>query len=86
MRGFIRSHLDPADRLGETLFGLIMALGFTGAVKWAQEEADAAALRPGDVFGSFVLPGRAMRELASPSGATTAARPSGRIPTACIIG
>lgn len=44
MRGFIRRHLDPADRLGETLFGLIMALGFTGAVKWAQEDADAHAL------------------------------------------
>jgi VIT1/CCC1 family predicted Fe2+/Mn2+ transporter len=44
MRGFIDRHLEPADRLGETLFGLIMALGFTGAVRWAQEDADAQAL------------------------------------------
>lgn len=31
--GFITRHLDPGDRIGETLFGLIMALGFTGAVR-----------------------------------------------------
>ena len=32
MRDFLRHALDPVDRLGEVLFGLIMALGFTGAV------------------------------------------------------
>ena len=40
MRAFIRRYLDPADRLGEILFGLIMALGFTGAVRLGREEAD----------------------------------------------
>ena len=34
-RAFIRRHLEPTDRLGEILFGLIMALGFTGAVRWS---------------------------------------------------
>lgn len=40
MRSFIRNHLDPASRLGEVLFGLIMALGFTGAVRLGHEEAN----------------------------------------------
>jgi hypothetical protein len=40
MRDFIRRHLDPADRLGEVLFGLIMALGFTAAVRLGREEPD----------------------------------------------
>ncbi len=44
MRSFIQRHLDPADRLGEVLFGLIMALGFTGAVRLGLEEADNRAL------------------------------------------
>jgi VIT1/CCC1 family predicted Fe2+/Mn2+ transporter len=50
MRTFIRRHLDPVDRLGEVLFGLIMALGFTGAVRLQQEEADNRALFIG-IFG-----------------------------------
>src|SRR4030095_1923207 len=33
MPTFIQRYLDPDDRLGEILFGLIMALGFTGAVR-----------------------------------------------------
>lgn len=33
MRAFFQRHLDPATRLGEALFGLIMALGITGAVQ-----------------------------------------------------
>jgi len=33
MRSFIQRHLNPADRLGEILFGRIMALGFTSAVR-----------------------------------------------------
>jgi len=33
IRDLIGRYLDPADRLGEILFGLIMALGFTGAVR-----------------------------------------------------
>jgi hypothetical protein len=40
MNAFIRRHLDPADRLGEILFGLIMALGFTGAVRLGIDEPD----------------------------------------------
>jgi hypothetical protein len=50
MRAFIHRHLDPADRLGEVLFGLIMALGFTGAVRLGREEADNMALFIG-IFG-----------------------------------
>lgn len=38
MRAFIRRHLDPATRLGEVLFGLIMALGITGAVQFELAE------------------------------------------------
>jgi len=30
---FIQRKLDPADRLGEILFGLIMALAIIGAVR-----------------------------------------------------
>ena len=44
MRAFLRHALEPADRLGEILFGLIMALGFTGAVSLGLEEADNRAL------------------------------------------
>ncbi len=44
MRSFIANNLDPASRLGEVLFGLIMALGFTGAVRLGHEEADNQAL------------------------------------------
>lgn len=40
LRDFIGRFLDPADRLGEGLFGLIMALGFTGAVRLGLEESD----------------------------------------------
>jgi VIT1/CCC1 family predicted Fe2+/Mn2+ transporter len=40
MTSFIRRHLDPATRLGEVLFGLIMALCFTGAVRLGHEQAD----------------------------------------------
>jgi len=43
-RDFIHRHLDPVDRLGEVLFGLIMALGFTGAVRLGYEEADSREL------------------------------------------
>lgn len=50
MRDFLQRYLDPADRLGEILFGLIMALGFTGAVRLGHEEADNRALFIG-IFG-----------------------------------
>lgn len=50
MRDFVQRYLDPADRLGEILFGLIMALGFTGAVRLGHEEADNRALFIG-IFG-----------------------------------
>jgi len=49
-RAFIHRHLEPADRLGEILFGLIMALGFTGAVRLGLDEADNRALFVG-IFG-----------------------------------
>lgn len=38
MRAFIQRHLDPATRVGEALFGLIMALGITGAVSIGTEQ------------------------------------------------
>jgi VIT1/CCC1 family predicted Fe2+/Mn2+ transporter len=44
MRAFVFRYLDAADRGGEILFGLIMALGFTGAVRLGLEEADNRAL------------------------------------------
>ena len=50
MGTFIRRYLDPAGRLGEVLFGLIMALGFTGAVRLGRDEADNHALFIG-IFG-----------------------------------
>lgn len=40
VRTFIHRHLDPASRLGEILFGLIMALGFTASVRLGLDEAD----------------------------------------------
>jgi hypothetical protein len=40
MTEFIRRHLDPGSRLGEIVFGLIMALCFTGAVRLGLGEAD----------------------------------------------
>ena len=40
MRSFIQRHLDPATRLGEILFGLVMALGITGAVRLSVEPTD----------------------------------------------
>src|SRR5688572_6975919 len=47
MNSFIRRNLDPAGFLGEVLFGLIMALGFTGAVRLGHEDADSRALFTG---------------------------------------
>src|SRR5574341_2259858 len=47
MPSFIQRYLDPAGRLGEILFGLIMALGFTGAVRLGHEAADNRALFTG---------------------------------------
>jgi hypothetical protein len=47
MGSFIGRHLDPADRLSEVLFGLIMALAFTGAVRLGIDEADNASLFKG---------------------------------------
>lgn len=44
MRSFIHRNLDPVGRLGEILFGLIMALGFTGSVRLGLEEADNRSL------------------------------------------
>ncbi len=41
---FISARLDPVDLLGETLFALIMALGFTGAVRLGLDEPDNHAL------------------------------------------
>lgn len=44
MIGFLRRHLDPASRLGEVLFGLIMALGFTAAVRISGEQTTSREL------------------------------------------
>lgn len=44
MRSFIQKHLDPATRVGECLFGLIMALGITGAVRLSQNEISSREL------------------------------------------
>ncbi|HZM16245.1 MAG TPA: VIT1/CCC1 transporter family protein [Candidatus Krumholzibacteria bacterium] len=41
---FVRRNLEPVDRLGETLFGLIMALGITGAARLGIDEADNRSL------------------------------------------
>jgi VIT1/CCC1 family predicted Fe2+/Mn2+ transporter len=41
---FIRRSLDPSDRLGEILFGLIMALGIIGAVRVGEEAASNRSL------------------------------------------
>ena len=40
MRAFLSRYLKPADRLSEILFALIMALGFTAAVKLGRQDAD----------------------------------------------
>ncbi len=50
MRDFLERYLDPADRLGEILFGVIMALGITGAVRLGHEKADNHTLFVG-IFG-----------------------------------
>lgn len=44
MRSFFQKHLDPSTRLNEVLFGLIMALGIIGAVKFGLEEASSREL------------------------------------------
>ncbi|MBP7864761.1 MAG: hypothetical protein KA419_02335 [Acidobacteria bacterium] len=44
MTTFISRYLDPADRLGEILFALIMCLGFTAAVRLGHQDADSRAL------------------------------------------
>ncbi len=44
VRRFIQQNLDPASRLGEILFGLVMALGFTGSVRLGLDEPDNQAL------------------------------------------
>lgn len=44
LKKFIRRKLDPADRLGEILFGLIMALGIIGAVRVGEEQASNRSL------------------------------------------
>src|SRR4051812_1054914 len=50
MRSFIQAHLDPVDRLGEAVFGLIMSLGFIGACRLELEQADNRSMLIG-VFG-----------------------------------
>ncbi len=44
MRAFIKKHLDPATRIGECLFGLIMALGITGAVRLGAQDISSGQL------------------------------------------
>ncbi|MDB5339209.1 MAG: hypothetical protein JWN70_4828 [Planctomycetaceae bacterium] len=40
MRAFFQRHLDSSTRLGEVLFGVIMAMGITGAVRFGLAEAN----------------------------------------------
>ncbi len=47
LRDFMHEYLDPGARLGEMLFGLIMALGFTGAVRLGLDEPDNRTLFAG---------------------------------------
>jgi VIT1/CCC1 family predicted Fe2+/Mn2+ transporter len=37
---FIRRRIDPASRLGEVIFGLVMALGFTASARLGLDESD----------------------------------------------
>lgn len=53
MRAFVQRHLDPASRIGEAMFGLIMALGILGAVRLGQSEATCRELLI-DVLGCNV--------------------------------
>jgi len=53
MTSFLHRYLDPASRLGEILFGLIMALGFTGSVRLGLDEADNQALFVGILGCNF---------------------------------
>ncbi len=53
MRTFIQRHLDPSARVGEAMFGLIMALGITGAVRLGSAEASSWQLFV-DVLGCNV--------------------------------
>lgn len=43
MRAFVRTYLDPGDRLGEVLFGLIMVLTITLTTELALEDGRAGA-------------------------------------------
>ncbi len=40
LRGFVHRNLDPGDRLGEAMFGIIMALAILGATRVGLDEAD----------------------------------------------
>ena len=44
MRSFFQRHLDPSSRIGEAMFGLIMALGIIGAVRLGSAEASSRQL------------------------------------------
>lgn len=39
-QSFVHRHLQPADRLGEIMFGLVMALGITGAARLGGESVE----------------------------------------------
>jgi hypothetical protein len=41
---FVRAHVDPADRLAEMIFGLVMALGVTGAIRVGGGDLDNSEL------------------------------------------
>jgi hypothetical protein len=42
--GFVRRHIEPVDVLDEALFGLIMAVGFTAAIRFGMDEMDSRTL------------------------------------------
>jgi VIT1/CCC1 family predicted Fe2+/Mn2+ transporter len=41
---FIRRHVNPADRMAEMIFGLVMALGVTGAIRLGATDLDSREL------------------------------------------
>src|SRR6187200_1669187 len=40
LRRFVDVHVEPADRLAEMIFGLVMALGVTGAIRLGTHDLD----------------------------------------------
>ena len=74
MSRFVRQHLDPASRLGEILFGLIMVLAvtLTAGLRGAEGKALAFAsfsslplgrMSPGGIIDAVMYKRRELRQL-----------------------